>query len=276
MSHSSSSSSSNGSKRMVTMDSKPSQSGRSHSRSNSISDPNSSTSQSLASILNNPNASDSSSWVGWWSSSASVAAPEFLPLLPKSASDTVTRSDFQPYVASISDHYNRFEDIINHVKKENLDVDSIGGQGEALVACLREVPALYFKEDFALEEGATFRSACPFSGLSENLVLQEKLSHYLDVVELHLVKEISLRSNSFFEAQGQLQDLNVKIVEGCSRIRELKETILLLDVDLVESARNIQELNVTRSNLLALQQKLRLILYVNQALSALKLVFHCT
>ena len=86
------------------------------------------------------------------------------------------------------------------------------------------------------------------------------------------MKEISLRSNSFFEAQGQLQDLNVKIVEGCSRIRELKETIRLLDSDLVESASQIHELNATRSNLLALQQKLRLILYVNQALSALKLV----
>ncbi|KAM1749974.1 hypothetical protein ACFX12_010762 [Malus domestica] len=254
-------------KEMVIMDARP---GKLNSRSNSISDPN--TSQSLASILNNPNASDASSWVGWWSSSASVAPPEFAPLVPKSASDSVTRSDFQPYLASVSDHYNRFADILNHVKKEKSDVDSIGGQGEALVACLREVPALYFKEDFALEDGATFRSACPFTNVSENLVLQEKLSHYLDVVELHLVKEISLRSNSFFEAQGQLQDLNVKIVEGCSRIRELKETILLLDVDLVECARQIHDLNVTRSNLLALQQKLRLILYVNQALSALKLL----
>lgn len=151
-------------------------------------------------------------------------------------------------------------------------MDSIGGQGEALVACLREVPALYFKEDFALEEGGTFRAACPFLNVSQNLVLQEKLSHYLDVVELHLVKEISLRSNSFFEAQGQLQDLNVKIVEGCSRIRQLKETIRLLDVDLVDSAREIQEQNATRNNLLALQQKLKLILYVNQAIAALKLV----
>ncbi|KAM1526361.1 hypothetical protein ACFX15_010289 [Malus domestica] len=254
-------------KEMVIMDARP---GKLNSRSNSISDPN--TSQSLASILNNPNASDASSWVGWWSSSASVAPPEFAPLVPKSASDSVTRSDFQPYLASVSDHYNRFAEIINHVKKEKSDVDSIGGQGEALVACLREVPALYFKEDFALEDGATFRSACPFTNVSENLVLQEKLSHYLDVVELHLVKEISLRSNSFFEAQGQLQDLNVKIVEGCGRIRELKETILLLDVDLVECARQIHDLNVTRSNLLALQQKLRLMLYVNQALSALKLL----
>lgn len=153
-----------------------------------------------------------------------------------------------------------------------MDLENIGGQGEALVACLREVPALYFKEDFALEDGATFGAACPFSNVTENLVLQEKLSQYLDVVELHLVKEISLRSNSFFEAQGQLQDLNVKIVEGCTRIRELKETIRLLDVDLVDSARLIQDLNATRTNLLALQQKLRLILYVNQALSALKLL----
>lgn len=102
--------------------------------------------------------------------------------------------------------------------------------------------------------------------------MQEKLSQYLDVVELHLVKEISLRSSSFFEAQGELQDLNGKIVEGCTRIRELKDTVRLIDSDLVESARQIQLLNGTRTNLLALQQKLRLILYVNQALSALKLL----
>lgn len=235
-------------------------------------------SQSLASILNNPHIgksgvySSDSSWVGWWSSSTSVNIPEFAPLVSTKAVSDVTRSDFQSYLAPISEPYGRFEDIRNHTSKENIDLESIGGQGEALVACLREVPALYFKEDFALEDGGTFRGACPFSTMSENLMLQEKLSHYLDVVELHLVKEISLRSNSFFEAQGQLEDLNVKIVEGCSRIRELKETIRLLDADLVDSARQIQELNGTRSNLLALQEKLRLILYVNQALSALKLL----
>ncbi|XP_065847801.1 vacuolar protein sorting-associated protein 54, chloroplastic isoform X2 [Euphorbia lathyris] len=235
--------------------------------------------QSLSSILNNPHVGKSGvygsdgSWVGWWSSSTAIAPPEFAPLIPNKASSDLSRSDFQTYLSSISDSYHRFEDIRNHTsKEENLNLENIGGQGEALVACLREVPALYFKEDFALEDGPTFLAACPFSNLSENVVLQEKLSQYLDVVELHLVKEISLRSNSFFEAQGQLQDLNGKIVEGCHRIRELKETIRLLDKDLVESARHIQELNVTRSNLLTLQHKLRVILYVNQALSALKLL----
>ncbi|TQD75939.1 hypothetical protein C1H46_038512 [Malus baccata] len=94
----------------------------------------------------------------------------------------MTRSDFQPYLAST------------------------GGQGEALVACLREVPALYYK-DFAPEDGATFRSACPFTNVPENLVLQEKLSHYLDVVELHLVKEISLHCAGALDVTDDLQHL---------------------------------------------------------------------
>ncbi|GAB2264973.1 Vacuolar protein sorting-associated protein 54 [Dionaea muscipula] len=228
----------------------------------------------LSSILNNPHSSRSAdaSWVGWWSSSTSVILPEFLPINTSKPELEATRSDFQPYLASIAEQFHRFEDIRNHSRKENVDLESIGGQGEALVACLREVPALYFKEDFELEDGATFRVACPFSTIPENFVLQERLSQYLDIVEMHLVKEISLRSNSFFEAQQQLEDLNVKVVEGCRRIRELKETIRLLDVDLVESAREIQGLSGSRSSLLALQQKLRLILYVNQAVSALKLL----
>ncbi|KAK8500311.1 hypothetical protein V6N13_008827 [Hibiscus sabdariffa] len=250
------------------MDSQPSSSGRSSTvgRTSSFSVADSG-GQTLSSVLNNPHAGKlEASWGGWWS----VAPPEFAPLTSTKATSDLARSDFQSYVSSISDSYHRFEEIRNHTTKEQaLDVDSIG---EALVACLREVPALYFKEDFALEDGGTFRAACPFNDVSENIMLQEKLSHYLDVVELHLVKEISLRSNSFFEAQGQLEDLNVKIVEGCHRIRDLKETIRLVDTDLVDSARQIQELNATRTNLLALQHKLKLILSVNQALSALKLL----
>lgn len=135
------------------------------------------------------------------------------------------------------------------------------------------MPALFFKEDFALEEGAMFRAACPFSpSAAENVELQERLTHYLDVVEMHLVREISLRSDSFFEAQGQLQGLNGEIVEACVKVRELKETIRILTGDLVGSAKQVQELNATRGNLVALHQMLTVILYVSQALSALKLL----
>ncbi|KAK1368153.1 Vps54 domain-containing protein [Heracleum sosnowskyi] len=225
---------------------------------------------SLSAILNNPQSNSDATWTSWWTPSS----VEFASINVSKAGSEIVKSQFEAYLLSVFEQFNRFNDIQSHrIRESSVEFDQLGGgQGEALVACLREVPALYFKEDFQLEDGGTFRAACPFSTANENLVLQEKLSQYLDVVELHLVKEISLRSNSFFEAQEQLEGLNVRIVEGCSRIRELKETIRILDTNLVDSARQIQERNSTRSNLLVLQQKLRLILNVNHALSALKLL----
>lgn len=202
--------------------------------------------------------------------------PEFAPLpsAPKLGSE-LTRSDFLPYINAVSDSHSHFIEILRQHDRDHEGQDGLfngGLAGEALVACLREVPALYFKEDFQLEDGATFRAACPFRTMSENVALQEKLSQYLDVVELHLVREISMRSSSFFEAQVQLADLNSKILQGCERVRELKETIRLLDSDLVGSARKVQELSAKRGDMITLQNKLRLMLSVNQAVSTLQLV----
>ncbi|XP_038982689.1 vacuolar protein sorting-associated protein 54, chloroplastic [Phoenix dactylifera] len=234
-------------------------------------------SQSLSSILNNPHAGRSDAyWSLWWPSASAATADLPPPLVPSIPLPEVIRADFQPYLSAIFESYSRFEDVRNHSSKETAAAvgdGEIRGQGEALVACLREVPSLFFKEDFALEEGTTFQAACPFSpSAQENTALQERLTQYLDVVEMHLVREISLRSDSFFEAQGQLQGLNGEIVEACVRIRELKEAIRILIGDLVGTARQVQELNATRGNLVALQQKLSVILYVSQALSALKLL----
>ncbi|XP_073101522.1 vacuolar protein sorting-associated protein 54, chloroplastic isoform X2 [Elaeis guineensis] len=234
-------------------------------------------SQSLSSILNNPHAGRSdATWSLWWPSTSAVALDSPPPLVPSIPLPEVSRADFQPYLSAIFESYSRFEDVRNHSSKETAAAAGDGevrGQGEALVACLREVPSLFFKVDFALEEGTTFQAACPFSpSAQENTALQERLTQYLDVVEMHLVREISLRSDSFFEAQGQLQGLNGEIVEACARIRELRETIRILTGDVVGTAREVQELNATRGNLVALQQKLSVILYVSQALSALKLL----
>lgn len=242
--------------------------------------------QSLASILNNPHLgksgvySSDASWSTWWPS-GSLNSLESVPIAVSKVFPEVNKSDFQTYLDSISERHGRFEDVREHSSREQSDRiasasspanGEIRGQGDALVACLREIPSLYFKEDFALEEGGTFQAACPFSSIPQNVMLQEKLSHYLDTVEVHLVKEISIRSDSFFEAQGQLEDLNENIVEACSQLHELKATVRLLDADLLEPARQIQELNRSRTDLLSLHQKLKLISYVYQALSALKLL----
>ncbi|KAJ4800655.1 Vacuolar protein sorting-associated protein 54 [Rhynchospora pubera] len=236
------------------------------------------TSSSISSILNNPHSySASSTWPSLFffnpssSSSPSLPDPSSSPSTPL---PNVSLSDFSSYLASVSDTFSRFEHIINHSSSsQSSHSDPSLRPGEALLACLRKVPSLFFKEDFQLEDGATFHAACPFSpDPDENLSLQERLTQYLDVVEVGLVREIALRSESFYEAQGRLQGLDGEIVEACGSIRALKETIRALTGDLVGSARQVQELNDTRGNLVALQQKLTVILCVSKELSDLKLL----
>ncbi|KAH7404590.1 hypothetical protein KP509_15G033300 [Ceratopteris richardii] len=246
--------------------------------------------QSLASILNNPHLGkggvygSDASWGGWLFSSSGIDGPDNISPMPTKTIPEVNKADFQHYLDSISDAYGRFADVREHSNWESSayhdrgadgkDVSSDEGlvQGEGLVACLREIPSLYFKEDFALEDGSTFQVACPYSSIPQNVMLQEKLSHYLDIIEVHLVREIEARSESFYEAQGHLEGLNSEIVQACEQIKDLKRVVELSEEHVVESAQHIKNLNQQREILLSLHQKLNLMSYVNQALGDLPLL----
>jgi vacuolar protein sorting-associated protein 54 len=227
--------------------------------------------QSITALLNNPlpsAAASSYSWLSW--PPPTITLPDAAPPPPSHPCE-VTRADFAPYLAAVSDPFARFADIRLHASAELAaasDAEGAPAVSSGLAACLREVPALFFKEDFALEDGPTFQVACPL----DDEALQERLGQHLDVVEAHLVREIALRSESFYEAQGRLRGLDGEIVTTVGRIRELREVVRVLTGDLVGAARQVQELNATRGNLVTLQQKLTVILYVSQALTALKLV----
>lgn len=247
--------------------------------------------QSLASVLNNPRLGKSGiynhdvSWGTWLLPASADPNSEALPppLAPGVLPD-ISRASFQPYLDSVSEPYSRFSDVRRHESREQSDQAAAlapdrngdsrlhGEQGDGLQACLREIPFLYFAEDFALEKGSTFQAACPFSTIPQNMMLQEKLSHFLDLVEVHLVREISARSDSFFEALDQLEDLNKRIVGACDQIGELQGTVRLLDSDIVDSARHLQGLEMRRDDMLELHQKLKLLAYVNQAMSTLRLL----
>lgn len=58
--------------------------------------------------------------------------------------------------------------------------------------------------------------------LATDQILQEKLSHYTAVIESHLVKEIGLRSSSFFSALSNLQSLHTQGEVCLEKISELQ------------------------------------------------------
>lgn len=252
--------------------------------------------QSLASVLNNPNnrggatQGTDQSWGGWLFTSSADPGQEVVPPLAPGTLPEVSRADFDAYLRGIGDKFSRFVDIQEHDSREQSskasalgsgvagkeqDAKKVGQvQGEGLLACMREIPSLYFDEDFALERAATFQAACPYSSVPANMMLQEKLSHYLDLVEVHLVKEISARSDSFYEALGALEELYGKIIGANERVSVLKTSMQEMDTGLIESARQVQKLGVRKNNLLKLHQKLKLVDHVHQSQATLRLVSH--
>lgn len=105
---------------------------------------------------------------------------------------------------------------------------------------------MFFQKDFNLGDPTTFANvteqdphATPISSqddtfadplsLSYSLPLLEKFSHYADTVEQHLVREIFIRSPSFFAALTNLRDLQSESERCLTRITKLRKE--LNDVD---------------------------------------------
>lgn len=117
---------------------------------------------------------------------------------------------------------------------------------------LSTIPSVYTEEDFHLENPRTFdvvseRSDVirpvlgssdntvngtpvgPRKTLSTNAILQEKLSWYMDTIEMHLISSISSASSSFFAALGSLKELQFEAADSVSRIKSLRADLETLD-----------------------------------------------
>ncbi|EFE44882.1 hypothetical protein TRV_00363 [Trichophyton verrucosum HKI 0517] len=139
---------------------------------------------------------------------------------------------------------------------------------------LSTIPNVYFDENFQLENPRTFdivseRSevisspkgpARPVSddlaaerrpsrkALATNAILQEKLSWYLDTVEIHLLSSISTASKSFFSALGSLRDLHTEAATSVNNIKVLRADLAKLDADMAQGGLKVVKLQRRREN----------------------------
>ncbi|PNS21107.1 hypothetical protein CAC42_3445 [Sphaceloma murrayae] len=139
---------------------------------------------------------------------------------------------------------------------------------------LSTVPNVYFEEDFHLENPRTFdivseraeivrpapgtvseeKSANgaplpPRKALATNAILQEKLSWYMDTVEVHLINSISTASSSFFAALGSLRDLQHEAEESAARIQALRADLADLDRGMALGGLEISRMRQRRKNI---------------------------
>lgn len=141
------------------------------------------------------------------------------------------------------------------------------GQGRRVAHAptpLSTIPNVYFEEDFHLENPRTFdvvsersevvrpvpgspderrtangNAAGPKKSLATNAILQEKLSWYMDTIEVHLISSISTASTSFFAALGSLRELHSEAAGSVDRIRALRKELETLDKEMAIGGLNI-------------------------------------
>lgn len=138
-------------------------------------------------------------------------------------------------------------------------------------APLSTIPNVYFEEDFHLENPRTFDvvsersevvrpppgtvegeksvSGNPRKALATNAILQEKLSWYMDTVEIHLISAISTASTTFFSVLGSLRELHSEAADSVEKIRVLRKELKALDHEIATTGINIMQKRRKKENL---------------------------
>ncbi|UNI18851.1 hypothetical protein JDV02_005093 [Purpureocillium takamizusanense] len=139
---------------------------------------------------------------------------------------------------------------------------------------LSTIPNVYFEDDFHLENPRTFdvvsersevirphnagqpgkgdgngNATAPRKALATNAILQEKLSWYMDTIEVHLINSISTASTTFFTALGSLKGLHSEAADSVGRIQVLRKELEALDKEIVTHGLDINQKRRRQENL---------------------------
>ena len=214
------------------------------------------TSSAISTVLNHPNKRQ-----------APPKAHSTLPAVPPPDLPRVRRKDFDSYLRAVAPEWERYErnSQLGHDGQAQLDNNpstpraslssaittssSHASIHTKVIPSLDSVPTIFFDQKFDLGDSRTFATVTqndPLSlpstfvngNTSPDPPLLDRLSQYADTVEQHLVKEISLRSTSFFAALTNLQDLQAESEQCLDRIARMRQ--LLQDVDEKRAKRGLE------------------------------------
>ncbi|TPX64370.1 hypothetical protein SpCBS45565_g05926 [Spizellomyces sp. 'palustris'] len=144
----------------------------------------------------------------------------------------------------------------------------------ANVVSLDTVPSIFLKPEFNLSNPHTFATVCENVDITSatssestttNGILQEKLSHYLDTVEVHLIREISRRSSSFFAALANLQALHHETQSCVAQIKGLREKLAGVSRTTTKKGLEVVRLKRRRGNLGVLYGGVKLVAEIRQS-----------
>ncbi|XP_070772047.1 vacuolar protein sorting-associated protein 54 [Enoplosus armatus] len=206
-------------------------------------------------------------------------------VMPSFYLPNITREHFGPYLQEMAQReriHERCKTICPN--KDDVDaVSSITTNHDKSRAELEQVPKIFMKPEFALEDPATFNTVLPWShfnsaggkssrDVASSKLLQEKLSHYLDVVEVSIARQISLRSEAFFHAMSSQHELQDRLQETQRAVAVLRGRTAAIDRVMCQGPLRAVRTALTRNNCVKLHNKLKLMAAVHQTQPTVQLL----
>uniref|UniRef100_A0AAX7VS91 Vacuolar protein sorting-associated protein 54 n=1 Tax=Astatotilapia calliptera TaxID=8154 RepID=A0AAX7VS91_ASTCA len=200
-------------------------------------------------------------------------------VMPSFCLPNITKEHFGPYLQEMTQReriHERCKTICPN--KDDVDSDLAASLSHCALYC-----QIFMKPDFALEDPATFNMVLPWShfnnaggkssrDVASSKLLQEKLSHYLDVVEVSIARQISLRSEAFFHAMSSQHELQDQLQETQHAVAVLRGRTAAMDQVMCQGPLQALCTALTRNNCVKLHNKLKLMAAVHQTQPTVQLL----
>ncbi|XP_016369626.1 vacuolar protein sorting-associated protein 54-like isoform X1 [Sinocyclocheilus rhinocerous] len=205
-------------------------------------------------------------------------------VMPSFYLPNISREHFSSYLQETAQREKIHERCKNIcLNKDDLSVPTITNNHDKARAELEQVPKIFMKPEFVLNDPATFNAVLPWSHFSvaggmnsrdvaSSRLLQEKLSHYLDVVEVSIARQISLRSEAFFHAMSSQHELQDRLRETADAVAKLRASTAAIDRVMCRGPLRALRDTLTRNNCIKLHNKLKLMAAVHQTQPTVQLL----
>ncbi|KAG0141899.1 hypothetical protein CROQUDRAFT_82786 [Cronartium quercuum f. sp. fusiforme G11] len=175
--------------------------------------------------------------------------------------------DFQHYLKQIEHDWENWETNSNLDSHGPIQFQNQKGFHQNInsnhLPSLDKVPDIFFKDEFSLSNPITFDILTDNNNQNKSIkdlftdqLNQDKLSYYLDIIEINLLNEINLQSYNFFNTLNNLKNLNLKIHDSINQIHYLNNELNHLNQNLIHNFLNIKQLNSKVLNLTKIHQSL--------------------
>jgi len=145
------------------------------------------------------------------------------------------------------------------------------------------IPEMFFQPTFNLEEPSTFNDVLPWSNIqtkssvglykkNSSKLLQEKLSHYLDITEVRIAQQIATKSEEFFKAMTSQDVLQHDVQKSCQDVKQLRLQLVEMRDRLVKEPLNVMRLFRLRDRYEIVEDKLKLVATLHQTQPTIQLL----